>query len=131
NQIVHRFADEKVSAILRAQRVAAINRRSAGRGEIVRRLGNQQRGRREIIDPPFVVRRGYGDDGLDAGEQRLALEITLLHDDVADRDVVEDRKAVAPVVVSRAELRMTGDGFELFCVWPEPEIAPPNRDDAL
>src|SRR5262249_19303707 len=36
DQVVYRFADEKVAAIRRPECVAAINRRTAGRGEVIR-----------------------------------------------------------------------------------------------
>ena len=113
NEVVHRFADKKIVVVAWTEHVAAIDGRATRGGEVIRRLRDQQRGWREIIDPAFVIRRRDRHNGLDAGEQRLAVEIALLDDDVADRDVVEHGKTIAPIIVRASELGVSGDGFKL------------------
>ena len=113
NEVVHRFADKKITVVVWTERVAAIDGRAARGREVIRRLRDQQRRWGEVINPSFVIRRRDRANGLDAGEQRLAVEIALLDHDVANRDVVEHRKTIAPIIVCAAELGVAGDGFKL------------------
>ena len=124
DEIVHGFADEKVAAILRSERVAAINRRTAGGREVIGSLRDQQGGGSVIIDPAFVFWRGDRDDRLCACERGDAVDVALLDDDLADRDVVEDGKTIPPIVVRCTELRMASDCFDLLRPGTETEVAP-------
>ena len=119
---MHGFADKKVAAILGRERVASINRRPAGGREVIGSLRDQQGGGSEIIDAALVIRRGDRDDRLRACQRGDAVEVALLDDDVSNRDVVEDGKTIPPIVVRRAELRVAGDSFELFCIETESKI---------
>src|SRR2546425_6105200 len=123
DEVVHRFADEKVAAIVGRECVAAINRRATGGREVIGSLWDQQRGGSEIIDPALVIRAGDRYDRLRPGQQRDAVEVALFEDDMADRDVVEDRKTIPPIIVRRSELRVARNSFELFRLGAESKIA--------